>query len=144
MQPELLKQLKDVQLPSPISWWPLAPGWYGLLALVIIIALLGLWFYRRHKKRQQRRQRIVQYLQHVNNFSEAMAYIKQVAINCYPDKSVEHLQGDAWINFLASTATLSMSDSLQQQLAQAAYQAAPDNSAKMLAVLQSWLEQQKC
>lgn len=144
MQPDLLKQLKDVQLPQPISWWPLAPGWYGLFALAFLIALMIFLFYRRRKKRLQRRQRIVYHLQQLTNVAEAMAYIKQVAINCYPNKEVERLQGDAWVSFLAATATLTMSDPLKEQLAQAAYQAAPENSEEMLAVLQSWLEQQKC
>ena len=35
-----LDQLRDIHLPEPISWWPLAPGWW----LLIIIALaLMVW-----------------------------------------------------------------------------------------------------
>jgi hypothetical protein len=31
--------LRDIHLPEPISWWPLAPGWWILFACVIFIAL---------------------------------------------------------------------------------------------------------
>lgn len=34
---EQLKDLRDIHLPDPVSFWPLAPGWW---ALVIIVPLL--------------------------------------------------------------------------------------------------------
>jgi hypothetical protein len=32
--------LRDLHLPDPVGWWPLAPGWWVLLALVVIGAAL--------------------------------------------------------------------------------------------------------
>lgn len=32
--------LRDIHLPPPVGWWPLAPGWW-LLAAGVAIALLG-------------------------------------------------------------------------------------------------------
>ena len=32
-----LSQLVGVQLPPPVSWWPLAVGWYYLACLVIVM-----------------------------------------------------------------------------------------------------------
>lgn len=37
-----LEQLKDIQLPEPVSWWPLAYGWWGLMALALL-AVVMLW-----------------------------------------------------------------------------------------------------
>ena len=31
MQIDPLAQLRDIHLPPPISWWPLAPGWWILI-----------------------------------------------------------------------------------------------------------------
>ena len=49
MTPELspdilaqLEQLRDIRLPEAIGWWPLAPGWWGVLALVCVFVLAGL------------------------------------------------------------------------------------------------------
>lgn len=39
-QPELT--IRDIQLPDPISWWPLAWGWWALLAAIIVLIFLGL------------------------------------------------------------------------------------------------------
>lgn len=41
-QPELT--IRDIQLPDPISWWPLAWGWWALLVgvLVLIVGALAL------------------------------------------------------------------------------------------------------
>ncbi|WP_144393396.1 DUF4381 domain-containing protein [Pleionea sediminis] len=43
-----LAQLKDIHTPDPISWWPLAPGWW-ILAVLIIITLFFLtrWIIKR-------------------------------------------------------------------------------------------------
>jgi len=37
--------IRDIHLPDAISWWPLAPGWWGLLAL-IVIAIVLFWYLR--------------------------------------------------------------------------------------------------
>nr|WP_321442553.1 DUF4381 domain-containing protein [uncultured Cohaesibacter sp.] len=45
-----LDQLRDIHLPQPIGWWPLAPGWWALIALVclaIVAAIVWTWMRRR-------------------------------------------------------------------------------------------------
>lgn len=39
-------ELRDIHLPAPVSWWPLAPGWW-LLVGVVLLATLGLVLWRR-------------------------------------------------------------------------------------------------
>lgn len=36
-------ELRDIHLPDPVSWWPPAPGWYGVLLLLIIFSALAWW-----------------------------------------------------------------------------------------------------
>ena len=47
-----LAELKDVHLPAPVSIFPLATGWYIVIAIIfILIAVLTWWQLRRHKKK---------------------------------------------------------------------------------------------
>ncbi len=44
-------ELKDIHLPDGSLWWPLAPGWWLLLALVTLGLLGLLWLnWRRHHR----------------------------------------------------------------------------------------------
>lgn len=45
MDPEQIP-IRDLHLPGAISWWPLAPGWWFLIALLVI--WLGYLLYRRY------------------------------------------------------------------------------------------------
>ncbi len=53
MGPDLL--LKDIHLPDAVGYWPLAPGWWlllGLLVLLITIIYLSWRFWKRHSMRR--------------------------------------------------------------------------------------------
>lgn len=39
MDPEQIP-LRDLHLPDPVGWWPLAPGWWVLLGLVAVAVLV--------------------------------------------------------------------------------------------------------
>ncbi len=49
--PELLAQLRDIHTPEPVGWWPLAPGWWILMALALVglVALL-VWLRSRRNR----------------------------------------------------------------------------------------------
>jgi len=38
-----LAQLRDLHLPDPIGWWPLAPGWLLVGLVLLSMILLGCW-----------------------------------------------------------------------------------------------------
>ena len=47
--------LRDIHLPEPISWWPLAPGWWILVGGLLALAILGFLAWRFYARRQIRR-----------------------------------------------------------------------------------------
>ena len=52
--PQLLEQLRDVHLPEPVSWWPLAPGYWIVLALVVVVlGMLAYWLRHQPKRKTQ-------------------------------------------------------------------------------------------
>jgi len=47
MSPEIAKELeklKDIRLPDEISWWPLATGWWVLIAFICALALAAIGY----------------------------------------------------------------------------------------------------
>jgi len=46
---EALKDLRDIHDPNPISLWPLAPGWWLLLALLVVGILFLRWWLKKRK-----------------------------------------------------------------------------------------------
>ena len=40
---KLLAQLYDIRDLDPVSWWPLAPGWWVLIVLVLLAAAAAYW-----------------------------------------------------------------------------------------------------
>ncbi len=52
-----ISQLADLVLPSPVTWWPLAIGWYLMLGLLVIaVAIFGLMKWRRWQNNRYRRE----------------------------------------------------------------------------------------
>ena len=48
--------LRGLHFPEPISWWPLAPGWWLLLAIFLVVLglLLRSWLRRRARAAARR------------------------------------------------------------------------------------------
>ena len=105
-----LDQLADIHLPDPVSIWPLALGWWLLLALILIALTIALLLRARHQRNAYRRQALAeleqsyaqltrhqstsQYLQELN------ALLKRVALSCYGKGFNSSLKGQAWLQWL--------------------------------------------
>ncbi|WP_288129626.1 DUF4381 domain-containing protein [Microbulbifer sp.] len=108
---ELLTQLKDIQEPAAVGWWPPAPGWW--LAAVIVFSLLiiaGLALLHLRRKRQQRRYRTegIHLLRAVDvkdprAVEEINILLKRVAVVSFGRRRCAALTGQQWIDFLQRT-----------------------------------------
>lgn len=106
--------LRDIHLPDPIGWWPPAPGWWLLLATLILLPLLITLFikWRRHQHAQGQVKRQVEvelirirhdYQQHQDSLqlTQALsALLRRAALSRYPRTDVAGLSGEAWLAFL--------------------------------------------
>jgi hypothetical protein len=57
MNPDPLAELRDIHLPSAVSWWPPAVGWWLLLLLVVLLIVAVIWW--KHRRRTLRNKQAI-------------------------------------------------------------------------------------
>jgi len=103
-----LAALKDIHLPAPVEWWPLAPGWWLLMTLTVIGLTAAAFYLRRHIKRNAYRGQALVQLQQLANSSERDSLwlqalnelLKRCAHSAYPQGNTSALHGEKWRDFL--------------------------------------------
>ena len=128
-----LAQLRDIHLPNPVGWWPLAVGWY-LLATLACVAMMGLVFftYRHYKNNRFKRKALDlldsyqrAYLNQPNSqlsCAQLSELLKRVALVYYPREQVASLQGQAWLDFLNQTSSGEDFNQIRDLLLESPYQ----------------------
>lgn len=103
--------LRDLHLPEPVNWWPLAPGWWVLIALAVagLVWLLRHWL-RARKRHAARRHAlraldalVAEYGTHGSavRLGSAMSELLRRTMLAYaPRANVAGLTGEAWLAWL--------------------------------------------
>ena len=99
--------LRDIRPPAEPAFWPPAPGWWVLLALLAAsLAAAGARAWRAYRARARRR-RILAALDGISHqvqgpalAAEVSALLKRVALARFPRGEVAPLTGPAWLAFL--------------------------------------------
>ena len=103
--------LRDLHLPDPVDWWPLAPGWWVMIALTAagLVWLAYRWYRawqfeapRRHALRELARIE-AEYLEHRDavELGKAVSELLRRGMLAYaPRASVAGLTGEAWLAWL--------------------------------------------
>ena len=126
-----LSLLRDIHLPEPVGFWPLAPGWWILLIMILIATFLFLrsyyagWKQRRicsfavreldkcvseyRAEKAADTQADVDQLK-LNFVNEVNAVLRRVALKHFPDALPASLSGEQWIAFLRDRGDASLLD----------------------------------
>ncbi len=134
-QSDPLAQLRDIHLPEPISLWPPAPGWWLLLGLLIILALLGWLIYRQYLRGANKRLALTELERITQQQQEGALQLQQLskllrwsALATHPRHQVAGLQDQAWLAFLNRFVSGEpFTQGHGQQLARGPYQKIPDS-----------------
>lgn len=101
--------LRDIHLPMPVGWWPLAYGWWILIGIVFAGLLFAAWRYRRQfRERAAIRglKTVARSLADGGSPAECIQRISMIlrrfAMSVAAQKPVAGLTGDAWLEFLDS------------------------------------------
>ena len=112
--PASLDRLHDLITPPPVPWWPPAPGWYGVLGLllagVIVLFLRWLLCWQHNRSRREALAELARQeslLRHPATrpagFAAVAVLLKRAAVTAFPRTDVARLTGPAWFEFLART-----------------------------------------
>jgi len=95
-----IEQLKDIALPAEPGLWPLAIGWWLLIAVSLIILFVAARQLTRYIKRWSIKRLALNKLDQCTSCDEINQLLKQVAIH-YCGQRVSSLNGQAWTDFLS-------------------------------------------
>lgn len=100
----------DIILPEAIAAWPLAYGWWLLIAFTLFILIGVIWFiWQRHRQQAplrtalQQLRLITQQSDDRRFLSDCAHWLKRQAIYFYGREQAAALNGDAWLKFLDDT-----------------------------------------
>ncbi len=150
--PDSLAELHDIHLPNPITWWPLASGYWLLLCGLLISFVVAVFLFSTRSRRRIRREALRKlaelesyHRQHLNANSTAAGIsilLKQVALLYYPRASVAALQGEAWLLFLQQSSKKLPFESVRGPLLEAPFSAEYQaNIDPLFHVAKAWIRQ---
>lgn len=111
MNPDIASlPLRDIHLPDSVSWWPLAAGWWILLALIAIAIFTAYLYKARRAKRRLAREAMAQFGRLMEAYQSnhdsgqlvgaLSALLRAVSISLFPRQDVAALTGKEWLQFL--------------------------------------------
>lgn len=114
MNPDIASiPLRDIHLPESVSWWPLAPGWWIMLGLLILAAAV-VFFLKTMKDRKQLDKQVMDEFQSLVDqykndrdtnalLANVSKLLRRVSMTRFSQEEVAALTGDRWLKFLDET-----------------------------------------
>lgn len=150
---QLAQQLKGIDLPDAVSWWPLAIGWWFVIALSLIT--ISIVSYKLLKKIKQNKYRKTANFELQDAFKswqqsdDALTYLqssnailKRVIREIEQNSNVTSLSksGNDWSALLQQYAKQPLSDETLSALSSECYQAKPNvDVAQVHGQIKAWL-----
>lgn len=136
-----LDRLNDIVVPPDVSWWPLAPGWYLVLALTfgLTVYFVVKWIIRFRANRYRRA--ALRQLAVANDISGIAEVLRCTALAVVPRSVVAGKSGKAWLDWLALQCPRAMPDEVREQLTSGIYDRPADqNLAALREYANFWIQ----
>ncbi|MEA3418426.1 MAG: DUF4381 domain-containing protein [Campylobacterota bacterium] len=121
-----LDNLHDIIVPDAIGFFPLAPGWYMVLILLISLFFYGcIRAYKHYKKSQYRREALKELSTYKNSDKEQtialLSLAKRVGIAAYGRQKIAKLSDDSWWDFMEEHSTAKVDREMRQEISALLY-----------------------
>lgn len=120
-----LDRLHDLVLPPAVPWWPLAPGWYLVIALALVAAA---WMTHRALKHWQSnayRREAARELASLESSAAIAELLRRTALAIAPRSEIAEKTGTAWLDWLTAQFPEPMPDTVRTQLTVGVYNPSP-------------------
>ncbi len=158
MQADPLAELRGLHQPDAVGWWPLAPGWWVLMILVLAALtwyLVRAWLHKqRNLYRQHAREELDQLTTEFNQHQDKSVYLvdshkllRRVALHHYPNQQQDFagLTGAEWQQFLNNCCEEKVFDAkFTEHFSELPYQQSSDyDQQRWQRAIYNWLEQHR-
>ena len=148
-----LDLMHDILVPPAISFWPLASGWYLVLALLLAFVLhKGFQVYRAYESNLYRREAL-EALAKIKSSAEnekaarLLGLMKRVALQHFGRDKVAALSHDAWWDFMESHSKVKVEETLRTYAQALLYDANVKHDSTHILTLESitatWIKTHK-
>ena len=116
-----LDRMRDIFVPVPVSWWPLAPAWWvvGCACLMLLFVLLVRAILR--WRRNAYRRAAVRAIASATSANEIAGLLKRTALAAFPRTDVASMSGTEWSDWLSLTSGLDIPAAVSHYLSSGAY-----------------------
>lgn len=123
MNPDLtnLDNLHDLAIPPSIPWWPPAPGWYVLSALLAVAAAWLAWRSWKRWCANGYRRAALRELAEAQDAAAIAELLRRTALAILPETVVASMSGAAWTEWLAAQCPDPLPENVRRQLTAGVY-----------------------
>ena len=124
--PASLERLADIETLPPVSWWPPAPGWYLVMAAVLVLGVTALVAVWRRRQGNAYRAAALGELNRVVREPAGLPRIAQIlkrtALVRMPRQNIAGLSGEEWLHWLQQSGNgVTFTDKSRQLLSEKLY-----------------------
>ena len=110
---EQLAQLKDIHLPEQVHNYPVAYGWWILLACLLIGLIFGIVKWQKNRKLSHAKKLALTNINNTHNNDEIVTLLKWAAFQYFPRSEVASLHGDQLEQFFISKLPIKQQEKFQ-------------------------------
>ncbi|MEP4685936.1 MAG: DUF4381 domain-containing protein, partial [Rhodopirellula bahusiensis] len=99
--PASLDRLNDIVVPAPVSWWPLAPGWHVLIAVLLAAGIWLAWKSWRTWTANAYRREAIHELESANTVGAISELLRRTALVSTSRSELATMTGDRWPDWLS-------------------------------------------
>ncbi len=119
--PASLDNLRGIVELDPVSWWPMASGWWALGFFVLVVLAIVVYRTTQQWQASAYRRAALKELQSATNISDISTILKRTALVAFPRAEVAALAGSAWPDWLGDAVGEPVPAQISESLARGAF-----------------------